>query len=150
MAEFKCSKCLLTTPHEHDEIVAVVSFDPELTIKLLRQALEESRNEVEQMRVQLAGCSTAAMGYCRDDKPEQACHRGMYGWSVALEDVKKLYEAYDARSTALRNLYALHDRDTYVNATRTRPTADDWGMAWQRAGEALGQVGGPSQEAPRA
>ena len=149
MAECKEPGCGIRMPHDHGEIAAMADVDPAQTITLLRQALEESRNEVEQMRVQLAGCSTAAMGYCRDGVAGQECHRGMYGWSVALEDVKKLYEAYDARSTALRELYRLQDQDTYINATRTRPTAEEWGMAWQRAGEALGQVGQASQEAPR-
>lgn len=141
--------CDIVMDHEHDEVVVTAEVDPGVTIKLLRQALEKSRNEAEQLRVKLAGCGTAALGYCRDGKPGQECHQGMYGWSVALEDVKKLYEAYDARTTALSRLYDLNDQDTYVNATRTRPTAEEWGMAWQRAGETLGRIGGPSQEAPR-
>ena len=147
MAEFKCSKCSKCfNPHEHDEIEVVAEVDLEASNKLFRQALEESRAEVEQLRVQLAGCSTAAMGYVRDSRPEQACHRGQYGWSVALEDIKTLYESYDRRSTALRELYRLENQDTYINETSRRPTAEEWSMAWQRAGEALGQTGVASSE----
>jgi hypothetical protein len=123
--------------------------DYDKTLELTRQALAEARDEIEHLRVQLAGCSTAALGYARDGEPSQKCGRGDYGWSPALEDVKALYESYDKRSTALHTLYQLHDQDTYVNPDG-RPSPENWGMAWQHAGEALGQSGQAVQEAPSA
>jgi hypothetical protein len=63
---------------------------------LIAKAIELERERVEQLTVQLAGCSAAAMGFCQGDKLWQKCERGDYGWSVALEDVKVLYQKYSA------------------------------------------------------
>ena len=46
---------------------------------------------VEQLQVQMAGCSTAALGFASG--PNE-CKRGDYGWSAAFEDVKNLREKY--------------------------------------------------------
>jgi len=50
---------------------------------------EALREEVEQLRVQLAGCLTAAEGW------GQKCYAGDYGWSPAYQaviELRKLYE----------------------------------------------------------
>jgi hypothetical protein len=49
---------------------------------------QELSNEVEQLRVQLAGCGSAALGYGGD------CKKGDYGWSASFQDVQNLYEKY--------------------------------------------------------
>ncbi len=51
---------------------------------------EKAENELEQTRVQLAGCSTAAQGYGKE------CKQGDYGWSAAFDDVQKLYDTLTA------------------------------------------------------
>lgn len=53
-------------------------------------------NEIEQLRVQLAGCSVAAAGYDLD------LDRSSYGWSVAFDDVVKIRKLLDEGITAMR------------------------------------------------
>lgn len=54
--------------------------------------------EVERLQVQLAGCSVAAHGYAQDLKPPT------WGWSVALEDVNRLYRSRQASNAEVANL----------------------------------------------
>jgi len=49
--------------------------------------------QIEQLRVQLAGCGVAALGYCRKGK-QSDCKKESYGWSQSLADVQDLYEKY--------------------------------------------------------
>ncbi len=55
---------------------------------------EETIGEVEQLRVQLAGCLTAAEGFTK--KPAK---QGDYGWSVAYQKVLELRKKFDTFST---------------------------------------------------
>lgn len=57
----------------------------------VREGIKALEAQVDQLRVQLAGCSVAALGYA---KGKNDCKRGDYGWSVALDDVKKLRRKY--------------------------------------------------------
>lgn len=50
------------------------------------------RNRAERAEVQLAGCSTAAMGATRDD---QIAKPGNYGWSMPYQEVLDLRKKYD-------------------------------------------------------
>ena len=63
-------------------IADTARLDTSLTEHLKLQ-LAEALAEVEQLRVQLAGCGVAALG-------GNGCSKGDYGWSVVFEDVKKL------------------------------------------------------------
>ena len=57
------------------------------------------KDEVEQLRVQLAGCGVAAFGYA---KGKNDCKKGDYGWSQSFEDVKTLWDKYlDLRKATL-------------------------------------------------
>lgn len=70
---------------------------------LLKERIRKLSDEVEQLCVQLAGCSTAAAGY--GNKPEPLS-RDAYGWSVAFDDVCKLYEKKERARLALEPLRA--------------------------------------------
>lgn len=70
-------------------------------IAVLFSRITKLENQIEQLRVQMAGCSVAATGYI---KGENACQRGQYGWSQGYEDVKKLYLKYDQAYKALRQI----------------------------------------------
>ena len=52
--------------------------------------------KVEQLMVQLAGCSVAAIGWIKDPAKE-----GDYGWSVPYQDVLQLRRKYDELTTLL-------------------------------------------------
>lgn len=68
---------------------------------------EHGNDPVEQLRVQLAGCSVAALGGTKDP-----AKKGQYGWSPAYQDVLELRRAYDdlqARYKEMRkNLLIFH------------------------------------------
>ena len=49
--------------------------------------------EVDRLRVQLAGCGVAAMGW---NKPPSLATKGMYGWSASYQDVLDLRRKYEA------------------------------------------------------
>jgi hypothetical protein len=61
-----------------------------LRYHLISEQVKELEDRREQLEVQLAGCSTAAMGSTRDPAKE-----GDYGWSPAYHDVLTLRIAYD-------------------------------------------------------
>lgn len=46
------------------------------------------RAEVEQLRVQLAGCGVVAMSNTRDSLKQQMPEKGAYGWSESLFEVQ--------------------------------------------------------------
>lgn len=59
-------------------------------MSLIKFAKLKKDDEIEQLRVQLAGCGCAAFGYHNN------CKRGDYGWSQSFEDTKNLYKKYIA------------------------------------------------------
>jgi len=59
----------------------------------IAKVLKKKNDEINQLRVQLAGCGVAALGYCRLGKKND-CKKGSYGWSASLRDCQNLYEKY--------------------------------------------------------
>jgi hypothetical protein len=57
----------------------------------LRDLFRDAR-EAEQLRVQMAGVMTAALGWSRGQEAKQ----GQYGWSRAYQDVLELRQRFDA------------------------------------------------------
>lgn len=73
--------------------------------------------EVEQLRVQLAGCSVAAQGHATGDNDAKP---GMYGHSVAFDDVKQLRERFEAMTGLVDALWGiLDDIDTTSDMVKT-------------------------------
>lgn len=69
-------------------------------MKLSISETEDLREEVEQLRVQLAGCLTAAEG-CG-----QQCCTDDYGWSPAYQAVIELRKLYEKAAEQVRALDA--------------------------------------------
>lgn len=61
-----------------------------VTVEQLLAELAVERDTSEQLRVQLAGCLTAAEGCLSEDVKE-----GSYGWSLAFEKTRELRRDYD-------------------------------------------------------
>lgn len=63
--------------------------------------------EVDQLRVQLAGCATAAQGHIHTEGA--IAHVGDYGWSPAYQDVVELRKLYEK---------TLEEREALLTAIR--------------------------------
>ena len=73
----------ITTPYDHIDRLRLKAAD-----------------EIEQLRVQLAGCSLAAL----DCGPESShAKEGDYGWSVAYQDILNAVSDYKARIEELED-----------------------------------------------
>lgn len=83
----KCTNCLIDQLNEAngriDDITSLHRKDAEIHAQL-RADHTRLLAELEQVRVQLAGCGAGALGYADDCKP------GDYGWSASLGDVISL------------------------------------------------------------
>jgi hypothetical protein len=77
--------------------------EPELEELRKVYARSDESREVEQLRVQLAGCSSAAFGYGGD------CKQGDYGWSASFGDVMKLRERAEAAEAKLAETEASYN-----------------------------------------
>ena len=68
----------------------------------LERQLAQANDTIEQQRVQLAGCSTAALGHTNDP-----AKKGDYGWSPAYQDTVDLAIAYEKAKAELAEANAL-------------------------------------------
>lgn len=81
-----------TKRNERKYLDANLIEDMAIEIEKYHKALiKEMTDEIEQLRVQLAGCGVAALGYA---KGKNDCKKGDYGWSQSFEDVKNLWNKY--------------------------------------------------------
>jgi|JI10StandDraft_1071094.scaffolds.fasta_scaffold71748_2 hypothetical protein len=76
---------VLLTVAEHDEIISDLIARQRRKVELAAER-DSLRAEVEQLRVQLAGCGVAAMGNTRA-AIAKAIKPGEYGWSASYGDV---------------------------------------------------------------
>lgn len=71
--------------HLSDEEVCATDLKNCQEIKLLQE-------QIDQLRVQLAGCGIAASGYTMDKG--DLCKKGDYGWSASFQDCQDLWDKY--------------------------------------------------------
>ena len=62
-----------------------------IEISALKADNAKLKEEIDHLRIQLAGCGVAALGYAKDNND---CKKGGYGWSASFQDVKDLWEKY--------------------------------------------------------
>jgi len=72
----------------NDNVARIVLAEHDVTMR--GRAIQRLSEEIEQLRVQLAGCSVAAFG-----EVAHAAKIGDYGWSPAYQDVVDLRIKYD-------------------------------------------------------
>ena len=73
-------------------------------MSLIKLAKSKKDDEIERLRVQLAGCGSAAIGYAGKVKKSD------YGWSQSLQDVIDLYkekENINIKWTELKKRYEI-------------------------------------------
>lgn len=63
-----------------------------MTKQELELKLQSLSDEIDQLRVQLAGCSVAALG---STKATDIAVPGQFGWSVSYQDVLNLRRKYE-------------------------------------------------------
>jgi hypothetical protein len=85
---------------ELEKVKNVVVVDGAGVLQWVPTGTIDNENEVEQLRVQLAGCGTAALGSVED-----VAVRGDYGWSPAYEDTLRLRLRFDALYDILSSSY---------------------------------------------
>lgn len=119
-------------------------------VKALVRRLQQENEELEQTRVQLAGCGVAALGYDLD-LPKDA-----YGWSPSFEQVADLYRENVALRGRVEELSeALSDGVEALRLTREYvgdgllPAVPGWSwFDWTESARALLERVVPEKETP--
>lgn len=89
------------------------------TFLSLLDIFERFSKDLEQTRVQLAGCSVAAKGFSN-----QQATQGQYGWSASYQDVLDLRAAYDKTR---RELAEMRERERWIPVKERLPEFVDQG-----------------------
>ena len=76
---------------------------------LLIQDYQKLKEEIERLRVQLAGCGVAALGYATG---KNAIEKGSYGYSASFQDVVDLWDKYQK----LRERVSVEKIDNILNS----------------------------------
>lgn len=96
--------------------------DSDRTTIALLDHIEQQERELEQTRVQLAGCSVAALGAETD-----GCQKGDYGWSVSFEDVRALRAKFEQQEREIERLKDGHlTREWKTEAERLAGECNIW------------------------
>jgi len=74
-----------------DDVDLIDKEQEKLLDQTEKQLAEQHKEEIDQLRVQLAGCGVAALGYAKDKNDVK---KGDYGWSQSFQDVKDLWDKY--------------------------------------------------------
>ena len=94
------------------------ALDKALVEETVASGIENLNKEIEQLRVQLAGCGVAALGGTSE---EQVAKKGAYGWSGSYQDVLELRRKYDA---ALHSIEHLNEKCSCKDDTISLLVAD--------------------------
>jgi hypothetical protein len=86
-------------------------------IKELAQRNQELRWEAERLRVQLAGCLTAAEGHV----PDPPVSQGAYGWSLAYQTTLDLHTEKERLAQRLDALREIVDEEIEFSAPLSDP-----------------------------
>lgn len=87
-------------------------------------------NQLERCRVQLAGCSVAASGSVEHLQPHA------YGWSPAYDDVRRLYNNYDALRRRVAQLEAGVNPNHMKHLLTWKVDGKTMGLEFEHLGEA--------------
>ncbi len=100
--------------------------------------VREITAELEQTRVQLAGCSVAALGYA--EKQEPPLKAGDYGWSASYQDVVNLAARLAAVTAAMDKAREALEQFAYRNLTEYQVGLLDQAGLLNVAGPALAAI----------
>lgn len=88
-------KLVATGQDEHAYNILTGLTEPSQLPDAEQMPTQTKDEQIEQLRVQLAGCGVAATGGGKN------CYPGMYGWSASYGAVWALWEKYDKATTQL-------------------------------------------------
>ena len=109
-------------------------------IRDLLAEVERLREDIEQLRVQLAACGVAAMCNTKQSRGQQKCVVGDYGWSQSYQDVvnavgreialrDQLQAAQALAATHLADQELLVARERKRVARKCAEMCEPWGVA---------------------
>lgn len=102
-------------------------------VRRMEDQVEGLKAEIDQLNVQLAGCSVVALGH--SDKKNRM-EPGDYGWSASYRDVLALRIAYETVKKKLRKA-EVHRDELLLSVRRIRGERDTWRKMYNEAQEEL-------------